>query len=69
MAAQSPLRVNDRGGQLIGQSARVVEAIEHGTGRVHVGDTEWTAKGADAAVGDSVRVTGNEGTGLLVEKI
>jgi membrane protein implicated in regulation of membrane protease activity len=61
--------LNQRGTQLIGQTARVVEAIEHGTGRIHIGDSEWNAIGPDADVGDRVRVTGSQGTALLVEPL
>ena len=61
--------LNQRGAQLIGQTARVVEAIEHGTGRIHIGDSEWNAYGPDAAVGDRVRVIGSQGTALQVEPL
>ena len=44
----------------------VVTAIEHGEGRVKVGDSVWTARGPDAAAGDQVTVTGADGNVLLV---
>ena len=47
----------------------MVQAIENGQGRVRVGDSEWNARGPDAAVGVHVRVTGAEGTVLLVEAL
>lgn len=59
--------LNDRGARLIGESVIVVEAIQGGRGRVKVGDSVWIAKGADAAVGDRVRVKGSDGAVLLVE--
>ena len=59
--------LNNRGARLIGESVLVVEAIEGGKGRVKVGDGVWIAKGADAAVGTRVRVTGSDGAALLVE--
>ena len=59
--------LNDRAGRLLGQTVIVVAAIEGGTGRVKVGDSVWNAKGADAEVGARVRITGAEGTCLLVE--
>ncbi len=61
--------LNDRGARLTGEIVTVVEAIDHGTGRVKVGDSVWSARGADAGVGDKVRVTGADGAVLLVEGV
>jgi membrane protein implicated in regulation of membrane protease activity len=61
--------MNHRGARMVGQTARVVQAIRHGTGRVHVGDGQWNARGLDAAVGEWVQITGNDGSTLLVEPI
>ena len=61
--------LNDRGARLIGELVLVVEAIEAGKGRVKVGDGVWIAKGGDAAVGTRVRVTGSDGSALLVEAV
>lgn len=61
--------LNRRGAQLVGQTARVTQAIEHGSGRIHVGDSDWLAKGPDVAVGERVRIIGNEGSVLLVERL
>jgi membrane protein implicated in regulation of membrane protease activity len=36
---------------------------------VKVGDGVWSAKGADAAVGDRLRVIGAEGVVLVVERV
>jgi inner membrane protein len=63
--AASPL--NDRAARYVGRRCTVVEAIEHGRGRVRVGDGSWLAVGRDAPVGASVRVVGVDGTALLVE--
>ena len=59
--------LNNRGARLVGESVTVVEAIANGKGRVKVGDSVWIAKGPDAAVGTQVRVTGSDGSTLLVE--
>lgn len=59
-------KLNDRTARLIGQSVTVVTAIEHGEGRVKVGDSVWTARGPDAAVGARVTVTGAQGNCLQV---
>jgi membrane protein implicated in regulation of membrane protease activity len=61
--------LNNRGGQLVGQSVVVTHVIDGGTGRVRHGDTEWLAQGPDAAPGTRMRVTGAEGTVLVVEHL
>ena len=61
--------LNDRGGQLVGQSALVTHVIEGGTGRVRRGDTEWLARGPDAPPGTRMRITGSEGSVLIVEHL
>jgi membrane protein implicated in regulation of membrane protease activity len=58
--------LNDRGGRLIGQTVTVVDAIANGEGRVKVGDGEWSARGPDAPAGARVRITGMQGSFLLV---
>jgi inner membrane protein len=61
--------LNDRGGQLIGQTALVTHVIEGGSGRVRQGDTEWLARGPDAPPGTRMRITGSEGITLIVEHL
>ncbi len=62
-------KLNDRGARLTGEIVTVVEAIADGNGRVKVGDSVWSARGVDAAVGARVRVTGADGAVLLVEGV
>ena len=62
-------KMNRRGERLAGETAMVVQAIEAGQGRVRHGDSEWLARGADAAVGVRVRITGSDGAVLLVEPL
>ena len=50
VASDDPL-LNDRTARLIGQNVEVVTAIENGEGRVRVGDSVWSARGADAPAG------------------
>jgi membrane protein implicated in regulation of membrane protease activity len=59
--------MNKRADRLVGESVVVTQAIEGGTGKVRLGDSEWLARGVDAPVGARMRVTGHEGTALLVE--
>jgi membrane protein implicated in regulation of membrane protease activity len=61
--------LNDRGGQLVGQSVVVTHAIDGGSGRVRVGDSEWLARGPDAQPGTRMRVSGHEGVVLIVEHL
>jgi membrane protein implicated in regulation of membrane protease activity len=68
IVSSDPL-MNRRGARLVGQTAQVAQAITHGTGRVHVGDGEWIARGPDVGEGEWVRITGCEGATLLVEPV
>jgi membrane protein implicated in regulation of membrane protease activity len=61
--------MNRRGARLVGETAMVVQAIEHGSGRVKLGDSEWIAHGPNVAAGERVRVSGSEGAILLVEPL
>ncbi len=61
--------MNRRGARMIGETALVTAAIEHGSGRIKVGDGEWIARGPDAAPGERVRITGSDGASLLVEPL
>ena len=68
IASSDPL-MNRRGARLVGETATVVQAIEHGSGRVKLGDSEWIARGPNVAVGERVRVSGSDGAILLVEPL
>lgn len=59
--------MNRRGARLTGEIALVTQAIEAGTGRVKLGDSEWNVRGPDVAAGERVRITGSDGAVLLVE--
>ena len=61
--------MNNRTGRLVGETVLVTQAIAHGGGRVKLGDSEWLARGPDAAAGEYVRVSGAEGSVLLVERL
>jgi membrane protein implicated in regulation of membrane protease activity len=61
--------MNRRGARLVGETATVVQAIEHGSGRVRLGDSEWIARGPNIGAGEHVRVSGSEGAILLVEPL
>lgn len=59
--------LNRRGAQYIGQVFTLVDPIEHGFGKVRVGDTVWKVSGPDLPAGKPVRVTGVDGAVLVVE--
>jgi membrane protein implicated in regulation of membrane protease activity len=59
--------LNDRAGRLVGKVVTVVVAVDEHNGRVRVGDSEWSARGGPAAVGERVRITGIDGNCLKVE--
>lgn len=66
VATADPL-LNNRAARLIGRTVIVTAPIEHGEGRVKVGDSVWNCRGADCEAGTRVRITGAEGTCLVVE--
>jgi inner membrane protein len=61
--------LNEPTARLVGRTVTVVAPIEHGEGRVRVGDGVWTATGPDIAAGERVRVVGARGGRLEVEPI
>ena len=68
MPSADPM-LNNRSERLKGRTVTVVAAIAHGEGRVRVGDTVWSCRGADAPEGAQVRITGADGNCLKVESI
>ena len=61
--------LNDRGRRLIGKVVAVVVAVDDHSGRVRVGDSDWSARGGPAEPGERVRITGVEGNCLIVEAL
>src|SRR5690349_3821362 len=59
--------LNDRGARLVGRSVTVIVPVDEHSGRVRVGDSEWSARGGPGRPGERVRITGVEGNCLLVE--
>ena len=54
--ATSDALLNQRTARMIGQSVTVDHAIEHGHGRVRVGDGSWPARGPDMTAGTEARI-------------
>ena len=61
--------LNDKSARLIGSIVTAVEPVDALQGRVKVGDGVWSARGAEAAIGDRLRVVGSEGVVLVVERV
>jgi membrane protein implicated in regulation of membrane protease activity len=59
--------LNDRAKRLLGRVVVVTEPIDCHGGRVRVGDSDWSARGGPAAVGERVRIVDIEGNCLKVE--
>lgn len=59
--------LNDPGARLVGRVVTAVEPIDEHSGRVRLGDGEWSARGGPAAAGERVRITGVDGNCLKVE--
>lgn len=68
IVSAAPL-LNRRGDQLVGQTLKLIEPIEDGTGRARVGDTAWLVRGPDMPNGKMVKVIGVEGAQLVVAPI
>jgi membrane protein implicated in regulation of membrane protease activity len=60
-------RLNHPSERLIGRRVFVVQPVDEDSGRVRVGDSEWSARGGPAQPGERVRITGVEGNCLIVE--
>lgn len=58
--------LNRRGARAIGETVVVTQAIVSGSGRVRLGDSEWLARGDDAAPGTHLSVLDVEGSVLVV---
>jgi inner membrane protein len=60
--------LNRRADRFTGQLATLEEPIVDGFGRLVLDDTVWRVAGPDLAVGARVRIVGNNGAVLQVEK-
>lgn len=60
--------LNKRALQLVGNTYELATPIQGGRGRILAGDGLWTVRGPDLPQGSLVKVTGADGTELIVEK-
>ena len=49
--------------------ADLVEGLRDGSGQVQLGNRRWTLRGPNAPAGSRVRVTGIDGTVLIVDRL
>jgi membrane protein implicated in regulation of membrane protease activity len=61
--------LNRRGEQYIGRTLNISAPIENGRGHVRLDDTLWTVQGPDCPANTQVRITGVEGSLLIVEVV
>lgn len=69
LGGQEGDRLNTGASRLVGRTVTVTVAIQNGTGRVRVGDSEWRATGPDTPAGAQVLIVNAEGTTLAVREI
>ena len=67
VAASSAGHLTDPARRLVGKVVTVVSPVDDHAGRVRLGDSEWSARGGPAGVGERVRITGVDGNCLKVE--
>jgi len=65
----SPLAEHRLGVRHIGQVVILDQAMQNGHGRVRVGNREWVVRGPNLPAGAKARVTGVDGTTLLVDRV
>jgi membrane protein implicated in regulation of membrane protease activity len=62
----SPYRAGERH---IGEVLQLEHAIRNGSGRVKLGQRRWRLRGPDLPAGSRVRVTGVDGSVLIVDRL
>jgi membrane protein implicated in regulation of membrane protease activity len=65
-SASSPLRMGER---YIGQVLTLTSGLREGAGHVKLGNRRWVLRGPDVPAGARVRVTGVDGSVLIVDRL
>lgn len=65
----SPLASHRSGHSHIGQIVVLEHGLENGRGYVRLGNREWPVRGPNLPPGSKARVTGVDGTVLLVDRV
>ena len=65
----SPLASHRSGHSHIGQVVVLEQGLQNGSGRIRLGNREWAIRGPNLPAGAKARVTGVDGTVLLVDRV
>jgi membrane protein implicated in regulation of membrane protease activity len=65
---RSPTAAHRLGAKHIGQALVLEVPINNGMGSVRIGNRQWTVRGPNLPVGARVRVTGVDGSILLIDR-
>jgi hypothetical protein len=65
-SAHAPHRIGER---YIGQVLTLSDGISAGEGRASLGNRRWSLRGPDVPAGSRVRVTGVDGSVLIVDRL
>ena len=66
---QRPTAEHRLGVRYIGEAVVLKSPIQNGVGRVRLGNRDWAIRGPNLPVGARVRVTGVDGSILLVDRL
>lgn len=64
----NPLAEHRLGLRYIGQSLVLEQPIQNNSGQIFLGNREWKVRGPNLPIGSRVRVTGVDGSILLVDR-
>jgi membrane protein implicated in regulation of membrane protease activity len=65
----SPLASHRSGHSHIGQVIVLEQGLHNGNGRIRLGNRDWPVRGPNLPAGARARVTGVDGTVLLVDRV
>jgi len=63
----NPLAEHRLGVRYIGQSLVLEQPIQNNAGRIYLGNRQWQVRGPNLPIGSRVRITGVDGSILLVD--
>jgi hypothetical protein len=65
----SPLASHRSGHSHIGQVVVLQQGLQNGSGKIRLGNRDWSIRGPNLPPGAKARVTGVDGTVLLVDRV
>jgi len=65
----SPLAAHRSGHSHIGQVLVLERGLQNGTGSIRIGSRDWSVRGPNLPAGAKARVTGVDGTVLLIDRV